>query len=483
MDYAAQKSFLNISRLWATFLAVALLLASAWPPLLYLGSASILAIYALILLSTAASLTYTPSYLHLTVYPTKRRRWAVRVRWPILAAALLLALPFCHSRRSFIALLAALTYLAFANFLASRPAQAYATWLLSGIDYQVIFALFAFGNLNPLIGAALFVAATHLFVVATEKRPYASALLASFTVFCAIMTSIFFQVTGFGGTLKPPAVLPPAQVLFSERLTVVLILPVLVSAFATAFLVRRAQRRNRQNLAPVMAGLVEFTGYTPEHIRHLMTISDAELASKWKQAGIAPDDAPRMAQRYQENSELYLFALVSFNLDYKRIRYYLTILPLAHGTCLDYGAGNGELLIEIARRGHPVTYYDVDGLTMQYARHRAKAENLSIQFFTDKQALAQSAPLGFDTIFSLDVLEHLPDLPGELAFLSSILSPAGAFIFNLPPGSTKSHPMHLDHNLDVRAFLTHRSLVEDTRSHHRKAGAAGKDDLYMFRRC
>ena len=60
---------------------------------------------------------------------------------------------------------------------------------------------------------------------------------------------------------------------------------------------------------------------------------------------------------------------------------------------------------------------------------------------------------GFDTVFSFDVLEHLPDLPGELSFLSSLLNPGGVFVFDVPAGSTKAHPMHLNHNLNVLAFM------------------------------
>ena len=471
MDYAAQKTFLAASKLWSVAIALALLAASALPLRYYSAPLAILGLYALILLATAASLAYTPDYLHLTAYPAKRVRWAVRVRYPLLATALALGLLFCHSRRSFIALLAAIAFLALTNFLVSRSSDHGASLLLSAMDYFVVFALLAFARLDPLIAAALFAALIHLFVVATKRRPYACAMLASIAVFSAIVTGFLLQVSGFVSAT------PTSVIFISARAVAALAVPTLISAFGTAFLVNRAIKRNQQNVAPVMANLEEFTGYTPETIRQKMATADAELAAKWKAAAIPEDDATRMAAWYQQNSELYLFALVSFNLDYKRIRYFLKIFPLAEGSCLDYGAGNGELLLELARRGHSATYYDVDGLTMKYARHRAAAENLNIQFFTTKPALSNAAhTAGFDTIFSLDVLEHLPDLPGELTFLSSLLSRTGKLIFNLPPGSTKSHPMHLTHNLDVRAFLLAKGLKEQKKSR------ISKDEMYIFTR-
>ena len=99
---------------------------------------------------------------------------------------------------------------------------------------------------------------------------------------------------------------------------------------------------------------------------------------------------------------------------------------------------------------------------MRFARQRAERQGLAIDFFHTKDALAQSArQRGFDTVFSFDVLEHLPDLPGELSFLSSLLNPGGVFVFDVPAGSTKAHPMHLNHNLNVLAFMRAKGLADE----------------------
>ena len=91
-----------------------------------------------------------------------------------------------------------------------------------------------------------------------------------------------------------------------------------------------------------------------------------------------------MAEWYRQNSELYLFAISAYNLEYKRIRSNMKVLRLARGATLDYGAGNGEILLELARRGHRATYYDVEGVTMRFARQRAANQGLAIEFFTPK---------------------------------------------------------------------------------------------------
>ena len=157
------------------------------------------------------------------------------------------------------------------------------------------------------------------------------------------------------------------------------------------------------------------------------------------------------------------------------------MLRYAKGACLDYGAGNGELVLEMARCGHPASYYDVDGVSMKFARYRAKKQNLDVKFASSKEQLtAVLAQRRLDTIFSFDVLEHLPDLQGELRFLSSLLNPGGLLVFDLPAGSTKTHPMHLNHNLDFRAHLRACGM-EEMQSLLQKL-PFWKQEKYVFRR-
>ncbi len=253
----------------------------------------------------------------------------------------------------------------------------------------------------------------------------------------------------------------------------------LVASAATAYLVHRAEERNAENVKASIHELTAFTGYAAERILHLWAVSNQELAKNWQQAAIAPDDQERLKEWYRQNSELYLFALSGYNLEYKRIRSNLNMLKRAHGSCLDYGAGNGELLLEVARTDRAV-YYDVEGETMRFARERARQRNLAIEFFHTKEELAAAGQKrGFDTIFSLDVLEHLPDLPGELNFLASLLNAGGLLVFDVPAGATKSHPMHLNHDLDVVAFMRANGF-KDERTLWQKLPFK-KEEKYFFR--
>lgn len=389
----------------------------------------------------AVFLYYTPDYLHLTVNPEKPSRWAVRVRWRLIAAALITGMISASSAQGRILVLLAFIWLAGVNVLARKTIPLPHVPAFLGLnDFGLLAGLVLLARFDLMLGAALLAAAAHLLIV-TQKNHLLR------------WTAVVFAS---GGIVIVLGARQRGMHLVFTALSVCLLL---ITALTTAWLVHRARRKHAGNETAAIAELAEFTGYSPDRIRHLWAVSNQELARNWQLAAIPEHDRERLAEWYRDNSELYLFAISGYNLEYKRIRSNLKVLKLARGACLDYGAGNGELLLDLARRGHAVTYFDVDGTTMRFARQRAQRQGLPIQFLYQKNALAAAAQKhGFDTIFSFDVLEHLPDLPGELNFLSSMLNPGGLLVFDVPAGSTKAHPMHLNHNLHVLSYLREKGL-------------------------
>jgi hypothetical protein len=77
------------------------------------------------------------------------------------------------------------------------------------------------------------------------------------------------------------------------------------------------------------------------------------------------------------------------------------------------------------------------------------------------------------------VLEHLPDLPGELNFLAALLNPGGLLVFDVPAGATKSHPMHLNHDLDVVSYMRARGMTDERTLWQRLPFR--KEQKYFFR--
>ena len=463
MDYRDQETFLRGSRIWgaavsfglfAVAMAIRFMSGGRW-------HAAQTVVFTLVAVAVAVLMYYTPDYLHLSVRPERKPHWEIKLRWRIAAAVLLLGMLLATTNGGRVFVLFAAIYLAAANWIALKkiPPQKLAQYFWITDLVLLFLSLIRAGAGEAAIILLLLAAAAHIAIVRREDQHLHWAAI----TFCSGLVIVSFA-TG-----------PQGQSAFLLGATLLL-----VAVAGTLWLVWRAREQNTKNVTAAMAELVEFTGYSADRIRELWATSNQQLAANWQLAKPAEDNPEQMAEWYRQNSELYLFDISAYNLEYKRIRSNMKVLRLARGATLDYGAGNGEILIELARRGHRVAYYDVEGVTMRFARQRAERQQLAIDFFHTKSDLAEAAQKEhFDTVFSFDVLEHLPDLPGELAFLFSLLSPGGLFVFDVPAGSTKAHPMHLNHNLNVLTFMGGKGLLDERNVMLRLPFR--KEEKYVFR--
>jgi 2-polyprenyl-3-methyl-5-hydroxy-6-metoxy-1,4-benzoquinol methylase len=462
MNYEEQQHFLMQGRIWGCAAVVLILTFSAgclasFPQIRLLPAVE----FGMAVIALAVFVFYVPDYLHLTVDATKRQRWEIKIRWRIVGAALVLGFLQISGVTGVLQLVAATSWLVAANLCASKLRTRDCSLYFWATDFVLFLALFLSGKMIPLLGAILVAASAHLSLVISEK------VKLSWTTLVVISGALLLAIGWLRGNQTTRFFLAAVSLL-------------LVSALATAFLVWRAQRHNAKNLESATSELVQFTGFPTQEIRRLWSVSNQQLAKNWESAALNENDAVGLADWYRENSQLYLFAISAYNLDYKRIRSNLKVLRFARGSCLDYGAGNGEIILELARTGHPVTYYDVPGETMRFAEYRALQRHLNVNFQHSKEGLrASSRERGFDTIFSFDVLEHLPDLPGELKFLSSLLNQDGLFVFDVPAGSTRAHPMHLNHNLCVRRYMQTLGLEGERDLLHKLPFR--KEEKYFFR--
>jgi 2-polyprenyl-3-methyl-5-hydroxy-6-metoxy-1,4-benzoquinol methylase len=445
MNYRDQEKFLQGSRIWGGAVCLGFLAIAAVIRLTFTGRwrSSETIVFLLASFAAAVLMYYTPDYLHLSVAPERKRRWEINLRWRIAGTALLLGLLLAPSSGGRLFAIFAGLALAGANWLAHKkvPAQNLPAFFWITDLLLLFLSLVRADAGSAAILLIALAAAAHVAIVRRQDRHLLWAAIA--------LISGMVVVSFATGPLGRSAFLSGSLLL-------------LVATSGTAWLVHRARQQNGKNIAAAVGELIAFTGYTADRIRELWATSNQQLAANWQQATPAEDNPEQMAEWYRQNSELYLFAISAYNLEYKRIRSNMKVLRLARGATLDYGAGNGEILLELARRGHRATYYDVEGVTMRFARQRAANQGLAIEFFHTKEALAQYAAVnGFDTVFSFDVLEHLPDLPGELSFLSSLLKPGGLFVFDVPAGSTRAHPMHLNHSLNVLEYMRAKGLADE----------------------
>ncbi|HKE30843.1 MAG TPA: hypothetical protein VKD65_03900, partial [Candidatus Angelobacter sp.] len=274
MNYAEQQRYLAQSRIWAVALAVVWVLACAAVLAIIRMPVSSAIALGLVAIGIACSLLYAPDYLHLTVNLVKRARWQVMIRWRILGIVLIvgLALPLStgqgHRLKDSIVLLLTISWLITANLAArklqGRSGLAAYFWIS---DWAVLTALLFLLNYDGLVIAGFFAVAAHLSILGRERQIFPWAITVMASAWLTLMVAI--RIRG----------LEPVFFLFGAAM-------ILVSGWATAFLVQRAQEHNARNTQAALQELMEFSGYPEEKVRRLWSESDKELARNWVSAAL-----------------------------------------------------------------------------------------------------------------------------------------------------------------------------------------------------
>ena len=126
-----------------------------------------------------------------------------------------------------------------------------------------------------------------------------------------------------------------------------------------------------------------------------------------------------------------------------RVGYFRTAIGSFGGRrVLDLGCGGGILAEALAREGARVSGLDPSPRSVVAAREHAARAGLAIDY---RVGTAEELPGAgftehFDSVFAVDVLEHVDDLDRALAAIATVLGPGGSFGF-------------LTHNRTPAAFL------------------------------
>lgn len=463
MNYAEQQQTLRAyRRTWLVWLALfGLIVAGLFNEAVTTISLPVASIGLLMAIATAFAIYYLPLYLGLTVERRKRYTWVVKVHPVAMGLILICVGPWLRSSGQWLAWLACLAITAVGVLAARRALK-----LNDDVDAVALVPLGLFvGDLIIVLiavnqGAGAIVAcvvglafATAIFLVSAEGRTRWFGLLAGAVALGCI--------TGIGA---------------SWRFAVFAVLVEAAAALGTLVLSQLAGRQHQANVSATVDDLTAFALVTPEYAEEMLVTATGILARSWNDD--PPVDPDAVGRWYEANSEYYLYDLAQFHLAYKHIRFMLDIVELSDGRILDYGAGIGDLVLELARRQHDVTYLDVDGRTKAFARWRAERDWLPVTFASDLGEV--DGP--FDTIISLDVFEHLAEPLPVVDGLIEKLAPGGRMIVTAYFGATKSHPMHFDHDIDLGAYLRAAGLV-DRKSFamkHLRSQFLGKPGVLVF---
>ena len=168
-----------------------------------------------------------------------------------------------------------------------------------------------------------------------------------------------------------------------------------------------------------------------------------------------------MIQLYSK-SDAFLYELAIWNINLLKrsarswITNWITKVLGPQRTLLTWGDGLGFDSLALAQAGHAVTCFDLPGALSTFAGRMIGASNATVQMVTNATGLSDGA---FDAVVCLDVLEHVPDVPGELERIRRCLKPGGVLVVHAP------------------FYFIHRNAVTHLGSNRRYSGS-----LALFRR-
>lgn len=169
----------------------------------------------------------------------------------------------------------------------------------------------------------------------------------------------------------------------------------------------------------------------------------------------------KKVEDFYKTCSYYLYELPLWNAERNRPKYLNMIcLPYIkrnqYKKVMDFGAGAGDLSIELAKNGLEVTYCDIGECLFNFAKWRFERRNLSINMVKD---IDQIELRDYDCIFSFDAFEHLKNLPAMLEKLIKHIKVGGSLIFS---GAFSGGTLHLEENEKYCNFVNLNKLMQDS---------------------
>lgn len=149
---------------------------------------------------------------------------------------------------------------------------------------------------------------------------------------------------------------------------------------------------------------------------------------------------------------------------------------LAGVRVLDVGCGAGLVTEPIARLGADVSAIDASARSVEIARRHAAQSGLDIDYRCATPDEIDPEEAAFDAVLSLEVVEHVGDLPGFLSDIASLVRPGGLLAIgtlNRTPMSWATAIVGAEYVLgwlpkgthDWRRFVTPEELIAHLEPH------------------
>ena len=149
------------------------------------------------------------------------------------------------------------------------------------------------------------------------------------------------------------------------------------------------------------------------------------------------------------------FSLAYWHMHRWQRKFENSVVANSFGDVLDYGGGIGILSIKLAKKGLNVTYADVNGKNMEFARWIFKKRGCQIEVLDVEKDEEKIWMKEYSTIVCLDVIEHVPHPKIVLEKIAGRLRDNGRLIISQLScqGPDETAPMHFEIDFDAEKLL------------------------------
>jgi len=231
----------------------------------------------------------------------------------------------------------------------------------------------------------------------------------------------------------------------------------------------------RFDLDKMLGWVAEFLELPEEEVKQRYnSYSPKDLALEWLQA--VPKTKKERDKFYKKNA-IYILDLIHWNTGRTYKWFAEQLKPIRYKKVLDFGGGIGSCAIQMAIQQNEITYLDLSGIVMDFAKFRVKKMEEEKQASCDIKWATNIDKLDkFDLIIAIDVLEHLQDLKKWLIKFNEHLEMNGkvfAHVTTPEEADPKFYPMHFDHSKDFKRIVEETGFQMEGKLWLRKVSEVG----------
>jgi len=209
--------------------------------------------------------------------------------------------------------------------------------------------------------------------------------------------------------------------------------------------------------ATVIQDFAEFSGLSIPEIERRIFVHHTLAGEEWH--NVVGQEFNQKSQEFYKNSSYYIYDLLSVN--YNKTALISKLNSICPGMLnlirqhpgkdfLEFGGGTGLFCEQVFNLGKNVTYLDIPGQVLNFAKWRFAKYQLPIDLICS-QPDCLKLDRSFDIIFSDAVFEHLIDPEQVLSELCDHTKPDGLIILLIDlSGHTEEFPMHRE--IDIIAL-------------------------------